>query len=327
MRSLATLCAAIMVAIAALAGSADARPGTTRSLLRIAPEWNVPDTLWIPLLVARERGFYRAAGIDVRLVLPSTTSSTTELVAAGSADVGFATTPELVTARQLGKTVISIANLTAHNNWGIYALSGTTVDAPGLQGKRIAVDGGVWSTIMLPYVLESAGLELAAVQQVTTPAGVIPALIGKRADVAADVTNFGGAEARFRTGRTPTFLAGTAAGAPDIPIWTYVANGPWLTGHPAAARAWLAATAAATRWAVAHPAQAVAIFEAAYPGTRHLHRFNLLSWRATIPLLGPLRQNDEQWSELTAAMIKSQQLRRAQPAESYYTNRYLARSS
>ena len=325
MRYVAALPLCLLLAIAALAGSADAQPDATRATIRIAPEWNVPDALWIPFLVARERGLYRAARLDVRLVLPSASASTTVLVAAGSAEVGFATTPELVSARRAGKTVVSIANLTAHNNWGLYALSGTRVDATSLQGKRIAVDGGVWSTIMLPYLLESAGLKLAAVQQIASPAGVIPALIGKRADLAADVTNFGGAEARFRTGRTPVFLPGTSAGAPDIPIWTYIANGPWLRRDPASARAWLAATASATRWAIAHPARAVAILEATFPGTRHLHRFNLLSWSATIPLLGPLRQEDEQWSELTSAMIKSQQLSRAQPPESYYTNRYLPR--
>ena len=325
MRSLAALPVVTLLAVAVLAGSADARPAATRATIRVAPEWNVPDALWIPFLVARERGLYRAAGLDVRLVLPGASASTTALVAAGSAEVGFATTPELVSARGAGKTVLSIANLTAHNNWGLYALSGGTVDAAGLAGKRIAVDGGVWSTIMLPYVLESAGLKLAAVQQVASPAGAIPALIGKRADLAADVTNFGGAEARFRTGRKPVFLPGTSAGAPDIPIWTYVANGPWLTRDPLSARTWLAATAEATRWAIAHPARAVAILEGAFPGTRHLHRLNLLSWAATIPLLGPLRQEDEQWSELTSAMIKSQQLGRAQPPQSYYTNRFLAR--
>lgn len=325
MRSALAICLALLLAIAALAGSAAARPGATRATLRIAPEWRVPDALWIPVLVARDRGFYRAVGLDVQVVLPSASSSTTALVGGGGAEVGFATTPELVYARRAGRPVVSIANLTAHNNWGIYALSGKTVDAPGLQGKRIAVDGGIWSTIMLPYVLESAGLELADVQQVPSPAGVIPALIDKRSELAADVTNFGGAEARYRTGRTPSFLPGTAAGAPDIPVWTYLANGTWLTRDPASAKAWLAATSAATRWAVAHPAQAVAILEAAYPGTRHLHRLNLLAWSATIPLLGPLRQHDEQWSELTAAMIKSQQLRRAQPPRSYFTNRYLPR--
>ena len=324
MRAALTALAIALVATVAVAGIASARPRSATTItVRVAPEWRVPSALWIPMLVARARGYYRSAGIDVEIVLPSESASTTALLAAGAADLGFASTPELVYARRARRPVVAIANLTVHNNWAIFARSGTLIDLSALKGARIAVDSGVWTNVMLPYLLESAGLHERDVIRVSEPAGVVRPLLRKQVDLAADMTNFGVAEEQYRAGRPPTVVLGTSAGAPDVPAWAYLGSTSWLQRQPREAKAWLAATRAGARYARANPARAVAILERAYPQTRHAHRFNLLSWKATMPLLGAARESDEQWSQLTDAMVKTQQLDVALPAESYFTNRYL----
>jgi NitT/TauT family transport system substrate-binding protein len=180
---------------------------------------------------------------------------------------------------------------------------------------------------MLPLVLESGGLTMDDVQTVAATASVIPLLLEGEIDVATEVTNLGGVEIVTSGGGEPQVLLAPEVGAPDTPVWVYVASSDFAAENPDAVTAWLEATRRGAEWATANPEDAVAIFEEAYPDVASAHEYNLQAWEATIPLLTVSGeyppQSDDQWTAFTQALVDSGQIDAALDPGEYYTNDYL----
>ena len=64
-----------------------------------------------PLIIAQEKGFFRAAGLDVKLIAPSDPSMPPKLVAAGKADLAVSYQPQLHVQVDQGLPLIRIATL------------------------------------------------------------------------------------------------------------------------------------------------------------------------------------------------------------------------
>jgi putative hydroxymethylpyrimidine transport system substrate-binding protein len=324
------LAAVSVVALAAVACGGDGEgPGGDGgpTELTIVTEWSFPDPLWIPFLVAQDRGYYGEVGFDVRIQPPPDNSTTMKMLAQGQAQVGLSAITDVVFARAEDLPVVSVANMTVSNNWGLFALGDEPIDVASLAGKKIGIYNDSWTAAMLPLMLDAGGLSMADVETVAATGSVIPLLLDGKIDVATEVTNLGGVEISTSGGGEPQVLLARDVGAPDTPVWVYVANSDWAAGNPDAVSAWLDATRRGAEWAIDHPEDAVALFERAYPEVASAHEYNLAAWEATIPLLtrdgGFFTQDDEQWAEFTRALVDAGQLDLAlEPAE-YYTNDYL----
>ena len=295
--------------------------------LTIVTEWSFPDPLWIPFLAAEDQGFYQRAGFDVTIQPPPDNSTTMKMLAGGQAEVGLSAITDVVFARAEDLPVVSVANMTTSNNWGLFALGEGHIDIAALAGKKIGIYNDSWTAAMLPLMLSSAGLSMDDVETVAATGSVIPLLLDGKIDVATEVTNLGGVEITTSGGGEPQVLLAPEVGAPDTPVWVYVANSEWAAANPGAARLWLEATRSGTQWAIENPEEAVALFEQAYPEVASAHEYNLAAWEATIPLLtrdgAYFTQDDAQWSEFTGALVDAGQLDEALAPGEYYTNDYL----
>lgn len=309
-------------------GEGDDGDGTTGAIeLTVATEWPFPDPLWIPFLAAQEQGFYADAGLDVTIQPPPDNSTTMKMLSDGVAQVGLSAITDVVFARGEGLPVVSVANMTRSNNWGLFSLEGQPIDVSQLAGKKVGIYNDSWTAAMLPLILESGGLTMDDVQTVAATASVIPLLLRGRIDVATEVTNLGGVEITTSGGPEPQVLLAPEVGAPDTPVWVYVAGSDFAQENPEVVTAWLDATKRGAEWAAENPEDAVALFEEAYPDTASGHEYNLEAWNATVPLLTKdgefFTQTDEQWSEFTQALVDAGQLEAALTPGDYYTNDYL----
>jgi ABC-type nitrate/sulfonate/bicarbonate transport system substrate-binding protein len=217
--------------------------------------------------------------------------------------------------------------MTRSNNWGLFSLEGQPIDVSQLAGKKVGIYNDSWTAAMLPLMLESGGLTMDDVQTVAATASVIPLLLRGRIDVATEVTNLGGVEITTSGGPEPQVLLAPEVGAPDTPVWVYVAGSDFAAENPEVVTAWLDATRRGAEWAAENPEEAVALFEDAYPDTASGHEYNLEAWNATVPLLTKdgefFTQTDEQWTEFTQALVDAGQLETALTPGDYYTNDYL----
>jgi putative hydroxymethylpyrimidine transport system substrate-binding protein len=295
--------------------------------LTVATEWPYPDPLWIPFLTAQDQGFYEVAGLDVTVQAPPDNSTTMRMLAGRQADVGLSAITDVVFARGEDLPIVSVANMTRSNNWGLFALGDEPIDIASLEGKTVGIYNDSWTAAMLPLMLESGGLTMDDVRTVAATASVIPLLLEGSIDVATEVTNLGGIEIVTSGGGDPQVLLAPEVGAPDTPVWVYVANREFAEANPDVVTAWLEATRRGAEWAIDHPEEAVALFEETYPDVAGAHDYNLLAWEATIPLFTKggefFTQDDEQWTAFTQALVDSDQLAEALDPAEYYTNDYL----
>ena len=94
----------------------------------------------IPWVVAMDKGWYKAAGLDVKYVFPSTPSDPARFIGIGRADVTVSYTPDLLTAAGKGLKVKALASVFDRNVEGIMVWKDSGITTPKqLEGHTVAV--------------------------------------------------------------------------------------------------------------------------------------------------------------------------------------------
>ncbi len=332
-RRFASLATAAALGAGSLVLGAAASSAATKTIT-FAYDFPGPDFELTPVVVAQDLGYFKAAGLKVNVSFPPDTSSTTKLLATGSADIGFLTTTDMGVAVNAGAPMLSVANYSMRNNWALFAKPGTKL-TPGnltaaLRGKRIFSYGDTWTESMLPFVLRFAKLTNQQVKIVTAPTGNdLTDLLAGKVDISTSTTNYEipGFQDSGTKGREVQLL-GTKVGAPDIPVWVYAVTRSYAASHGATVKAFLSAVKKATVWAAANPVKAAADFSRAYPKSGYTNAYNLEGWKLTIPFLTNAHhqyftQTNAQWSTLAHALKSINLISKVPAPSTYYTNKFL----
>jgi putative hydroxymethylpyrimidine transport system substrate-binding protein len=321
------LAAMLALAAAALSAPSESKAPQAQQLtkIRMVQEWPVADGFWIPWIVARDKGWYRQAGIDLEIIPPPTVADTVKFLGTGRAELGFTTILDVIFAKEQGAPLISVGAYSQSNNWGLIGRQGDRFTVADMKGKKIGIYNDAWTKAQLSIMLKSANLTLKDVKLVAAASDVVPLLLAKKVDVATGVTNAEASEVRTVGKQKPFILLAKDYGVPNSPIWLIAANTSWLQKNPALARTWFKVTKRALRWSIAHPRQAVEMFEKAYPKAESF-AYALDQWKATIPLFkspgGYFNQTDKQWSGLLPALKQQKLIKKALRPREYYTNKY-----
>jgi ABC-type nitrate/sulfonate/bicarbonate transport system substrate-binding protein len=319
--------AAASLTVAATSGAARTAHGSATTL-KLAYDFPTIDFEAVPFVVGEKQGFYAKHGLKVQVVLPPDTSTTVKMVARGDADLGFDTTADVAFARAAGIPITSIGNYSQQNNWGLITTPGHPVNIHHIKGQSFGVFTDAWTKSMMPFVLNAGHVTASQVKEIIFASDDIRALLAGKINIATNTTNYALAGIESANGKTPDVALGTKFGAPNVPIWDYTAMSAWLKGHASQAKAFLAATAQATQWAISHPTQAVNEFVAAYPNNGESKKYNQIGWNATIPFLKNskgqlLTQTSTEWSQIVGALKSAKQITTTYPASTYYTNAYV----
>lgn len=130
-------------------------------------------TSWIPegpnlfAYVARDKGFWKKAGLDVSVARGSGSGAAAQAVSAGTFDFGMAATPTVIVqaAKKLPITCIGQINYDAL--MGIGLLAGSPIKQPkDLEGKKLGASVTSGEYPFLPLYADKAGFDLAKVQMV-----------------------------------------------------------------------------------------------------------------------------------------------------------------
>jgi len=321
------LTAAVLATGAASLAATGSASATSLTKVRYVYDFPGPDMELTPLVVAQDQGYFKAAGLDVSVLFPPNTSTTSQMLTTGSADIGFLTTSDMAVAVQAKAPLISIANFSMKNNWGLFAKPGSTLTLTNLKGKKIFSWGDTWTNAMMPFVLKKAGLSAKDVT-IITASNDTPLLLAGKIDFTTSTTNYADPGIVGATGKKPVGIVGTAAGVPNIPVWVYAVTKSYASKQPATAKAFLSAILAATKWASANPTKAATEFDKAYPKSGYSNAYNLMGWQETIPLLTNAQgkyfvQTDAQWSTLDQGLKATKQITTIPAPSTYYTNSLL----
>lgn len=283
--------------------------------LTVILEWFVnPDHA--PLVVAKEKGFFAEAGLDVDLVAPADPNDPPKLVAAGQADIGVSYQPQLHMQVAEGLPVARIGTLVATPLAVMMVLpDGPIKTLADLKGRRIGYSVAFERDTLLPAMLARYGLKLADVETVAINFSLSQALLSKQ--VAATI----GAFRNFEL--TQMALAGEPGRAifPEdegVPVYDeliFIANKDKL-GDPKL-RAFLDGLEKGVQYLVNHPDDSWKLFIKAYPDLND--ELNHRAWNDTLPrfALRPAALDSNRYARFAAYLKKEGVIKTVPPLADY----------
>jgi putative hydroxymethylpyrimidine transport system substrate-binding protein len=157
-------------------------PAAAAEPLTLLLDWFVnPDHA--PIIVAKERGYFADAGLEVEILAPADPNDPPKLVAAGQADVAISYQPQLHIQVDQGLPLTRIGTLIATPLNSLVVLEDGPVDQiADLAGRKIGFSVGGFEDALLGAMLAEHGLALDDVELVNVNFALSPALLSGQVD-------------------------------------------------------------------------------------------------------------------------------------------------
>jgi putative hydroxymethylpyrimidine transport system substrate-binding protein len=206
------------------------------------------------IYMAQKLGYFRDAGLDVSIDTPSDPAAPIKQVAAGQTDLAISYEPEVMLADEKGLDTIAVGALVDRPLTSMIWLRESGIKGiGGLRGKTIATAGIPYQDAYLKTILARANLSSADVKTVNVGFGLLPAIVGGRAQALLGAfRNIEGVDLRLR-GKDPVVTPVDRLGVPTYNELVLVANRERLEEDPEAVRLFIAALARGTAAAVKSP--------------------------------------------------------------------------
>jgi putative hydroxymethylpyrimidine transport system substrate-binding protein len=275
------------------------------------------------IYMAEELGYFREAGLDVSIQTPSDPAAPIKHVAAGQTDLAISYEPEVILAAEQGLDVLAVGSLVDRPLTSLIWLKESKIGGiAGLRGKTIATAGIPYQDAYLETILSRADLTPSDVETVNVGYGLLPALVGGRAEaMLGGFRNVEGVDLRLR-GKAPVVTPVDQLGVPTYDELVLVANREALEADPEAVRVFLAALARGTEAAVQRPNEATKALLAANPDLDP--RLTKAEVEATLPLLSRTGRLDQAaWSRFVAWMRDNDQIAAEPATADLISNDYL----
>jgi putative hydroxymethylpyrimidine transport system substrate-binding protein len=230
-------------------GGDGAEPGASREATLVLDFQ--PNAVHAGIYSALERGYYRDAGIDLRVQEPSSSTDAPKLLEAGRAEFAILDIHDLGLARERGLDVVGIAPI-VQRPLAAVLFDPTDVHRPrDLEGRTVGVTGLPSDNAVLDSVLDADGADLGAVDRVTIGFNAVASLAAGRVDAATAFWNAEGLELRRRGVPTGAFRVDDY-GAPRYPELVLVTSRELIETDPDLAASMAQATGRGYRFAVSN---------------------------------------------------------------------------
>jgi putative hydroxymethylpyrimidine transport system substrate-binding protein len=248
-RVVALLAAVLASASLGACGDDGAEPGAPQGATLVLDFQ--PNAVHAGIYSALERGYYRDAGIDLRVQEPSASTDAPKLLEAGRADFAILDIHDLGLARERGLDVVAIAPI-VQRPLAAVLVDHTEIQRPrDLEGRTVGVTGLPSDDAVLDSVLEADGADPAAVDRVTIGFNAVSSLAAGRVDAATGFWNAEALELRRRGVPSAAYRVDDY-GAPRYPELVLVTSRELLESDPALAGSMAKATARGYRFTVAN---------------------------------------------------------------------------
>ncbi len=314
---------ALVLGLAACGEKSDDTTGAAREPLSLTLDF-YPNPDHAGIYMAQKLGYFEDAGLDVSIDTPADPAAPLKLLAAGKTDLAISYEPEVLLAHEEGLDVVAVGALVDRPLTSLIWLKKSGIEGVGgLRGKTIATAGIPYQDAYLQTILARAKLTPADVDTVNVGYGLLPALVGGRAQaMLGGFSNVEGVDLRLR-GKDPVVTPVDELGVPTYDELVLVARRDRLEEDPQAIRLFLAALARGTAAAVESPEAATkALLEANKSLDPKLTRAEV---KATLPLLSKRGEmNAREWKAFIAWMNENGLISgRPAPAE-VLSDEYLA---
>ncbi len=262
------------LALALLSG-----PATAQDKLTVMLDWFVnPDHG--PIIVAQEKGYFTAAGLEVELITPSDPNAPPRMVAAGQVDLAVSYQPELHLNHREGLPLVRVGTLVETPlTCLVVRADGPVQTMADLAGRKVGFAVAGVQEMLLDAMLRDNEVDPETVETINIGWSISPALMSGQVDgVIGAFRNFELNQMAIE-GHEGRCYFPEAEGVPSYDELIYVANAETLDA-PMLAR-FLAATERAAADIVNDPQAAWEIFAASDAELRN--ELNDRAWGDTWP--------------------------------------------
>jgi ABC-type nitrate/sulfonate/bicarbonate transport system substrate-binding protein len=274
-RRLAAACAAasLPVLLAACGGSSSSSStstnaaGTTTTTkvqqVSLQLDWT-PNTNHTGFYVAAKNGYYKAAGVDLK-ILPYSDAGADTIVGAGKADCGITSQDNLPVASVAGTKEVSVMPILQHQVNALMVKAGSSYQRPkDLSGKTYGGFGLPYETAVVNQMIKNDGGS-GNIKNVVLNTGAYQAVYSGKVDTSMGFETWELIEAAERNIKLRTFPL-LKYGIPDTYNVLLACNADWLKNNPALAKKFVGATAKGFQFAIDNPSGAAKVLIDANPG-------------------------------------------------------------
>lgn len=136
-----------------------------------------------PIFVAKELGYFKEAGLDVRLIAPSDPNDPPRLVAAKRGDIAVSYQPQLHIMTSKGVPLVRVGTLVATPLTSLVVLrDGPIKKISDLKGAKIGYSVGGFETAVLGAMLKKHGVALKDVTLINVNFSLSPSIMAGKVD-------------------------------------------------------------------------------------------------------------------------------------------------
>jgi NitT/TauT family transport system substrate-binding protein len=276
---------------------------------------------------ALAEGYYKDAGLDVKIIQGNGSANTAQLVAAGRAQLAYA---DAVAVSQLiakGAPMKIIATVYQSNPNAVMSLKKTGIKSVrDLAGKKVGVPSGSSQTTMLPLLLKSNNLKESDINMIDMPvASMVPALLQGQVDAVLGSIDAYQIQAESQGAQLDVYRFADH-GVPTVSTSIFASNS-YLKENPDIVKKFVAASLKGWAFAIDHPDKAIKDLKAVFP------EVNEKLAAQELAAIGPLfcsggarylgKAEDALWTKSQALLSEVKLLPAGQDPKTYYTNEFL----
>lgn len=281
--------------------------------------------------VALQKGLYRKAGLDVKIVQGTGSTTTAQLVASGRANLAYADAVPVMQLIAKGAPMKIVSVMYQSNPNAVTVLANSQITSfAQLKGKSIGVPNGGSQTAMIPLLLKSNGLTASDVKLVNLAPTALPAaLLRHQVDAILGSLDAYGPEVEAQGAKVrefPFYNHGVATLSTSI-----FASNSYLASHGSLVKKFIAASAQGWEMAKKDPAGAISDLQKTFPSVKD-PKLNQAELEGAIPLLCANGATEighattAAWNKTTQILQQTEGLTTSFPASHYHTDAYLPSS-
>ncbi len=260
---LVVACVGALATVGGASGSAAKRTLTSITYSTSFGNFGRDSYAWVAL----EKGYFRDAGFDVKIVPGAGSVAVAQSIAAGSVDFGPADVAAVALARAESGVPVKVVALIQQNTMAAFlALKSSGISKPSdLAGKKFADTPGSTVAVLLPLYAKRAGFDASTVKFVPSTPPALPTLLASKQVEAVGQFTVGIPAFRLATGGQEIVSLPYAKVIPGLMGLGLLASDKMIADRPADVRKFTAALLKGERWALANPGQAGAILNKNVP--------------------------------------------------------------
>lgn len=311
------------------ATAADEKSGDEMTPVSLRLNWQMKGE-FTPLIVAAEKGFFAAEGLDVSVNEGKGATQALQTVASGQDDIAYVPSIQLIKGVNEGMPVKAIATVVKIEPMGMVSKSKIELSSPSdLEGRTVGISAASTFSQIWEAFARTNDIDVSQVNVVRAePAARFSLLLGDEIDILADI---------FMTNEYPVLqervdepLNTLRVGDWGFPLlgYTLVTNEDWLNDRPELLERFLAGAMKGFQFTIDNPDEAATIAVQAYPDAlRESTTKGQIAQLVDFLERGEPRElfigDDEGWERTVEILSSSGAIDERKSVDAYYTNDFV----